>query len=490
MHITHAGSNAAPWTAAVRTLVNESVTAQGRHTFAAALAAVALALGAGACKTDKILSVPHPDIIEPKDIRSAAGAEALRVGTLRQVNLATGGEDQVDPSQAFLDPMFMLSGLLADEFRSGDTFVERNEIDQRAIRNQNANLDAGYRFLHRARVNAQITIEAITKYNPSAPPWQVAQMYWLQGYTETLLAEYFCSGVPVSTADLTGAVQLSDPLTTEQMLERAGGHFDQALTTLGPNTNDDTDAARVRNLSRVGKGRALIDLKRYSEAAAAVAPVPTSFEFDVEFNQTTVYNAFWSLNNNQRRYTVAAGEGGVGLDFATAMDPRLPVCRGGDAACLAAGVSGTRIFDTQFASVIPFYVQLKYPARDIPLPLADGKEARLIEAEAQLNSGGDWLGTLNALRAMVTGLAPLSDPGTQTGRVDLLFRERAFWLFGTGHRLGDMRRLVRQYGRPVSAVFPTGEYPKGGQYGPDVNFPVSQSEENNPKFHACLNRDA
>ena len=31
--------------------------------------------------------------------------------------------------------------------------------------------------------------------------------------------------------------------------------------------------------------------------------------------------------------------------------------------------------------------------------------------------------------------------------MDLLFSERAFWMFATGHRLGDMRRLIRQYGR-------------------------------------------
>ena len=46
-----------------------------------------------------------------------------------------------------------------------------------------------------------------------------------------------------------------------------------------------------------------------------------------------------------------------------------------------------------------------------------------------------------------TTLAALADPGTPAAREDLMFRERAFWLFGTGHRLGDMRRMIRQYGR-------------------------------------------
>ena len=104
--------------------------------------------------------------------------------------------------------------------------------------------------------------------------------------------------------------------------------------------------------------------------------------------------------------------------------------------------------------------------------------------------GAGSLATLSALRAPVPGLAPLADPGPAAAREDLLFRERAFWLFATGHRLGDLRRLVRQYGRDASAVFPVGSFIKGGTFGDDVNFPVSQAERNNPEFHGCLNRDA
>jgi hypothetical protein len=89
------------------------------------------------------------------------------------------------------------------------------------------------------------------------------------------------------------------------------------------------------------------------------------------------------------------------------------------------------------------------------------------------------------------GLADTTDPGTPAGRVDLLFRERAFWLFATGHRLGDLRRLVRQYGRPADSVFPSGLYFKGGlTYGPGVNLPLPATETNNPKVSGCLDRNA
>jgi hypothetical protein len=77
--------------------------------------------------------------------------------------------------------------------------------------------------------------------------------------------------------------------------------------------------------------------------------------------------------------------------------------------------------------------------------------------------------------------------------VDLLFEERAYWLWLTGHRLGDLRRLIRQYGRTANQVFPVGAVPPGvaaNTYGSDVNFIIPADERNNPLFRGCINRDA
>ena len=125
-----------------------------------------------------------------------------------------------------------------------------------------------------------------------------------------------------------------------------------------------------------------------------------------------------------------------------------------------------------------------------PVVIASGVEARLIQAEAalQASDASAFMTDLNAARA-AQGLPPLSDPGDSTARVDLLFRERAFSMFLTGHRLGDLRRLVRQYGRSVSALFSGGIYKDGLLRGDAVNFPIPVSERNNPNFHGCLSRD-
>ena len=52
----------------------------------------------------------------------------------------------------------------------------------------------------------------------------------------------------------------------------------------------------------------------------------------------------------------------------------------------------------------------------------------------------------------------------------MLFRERAFWMYLTGHRLGDMRRLIRQYGRAGQHRVPDRHHRPGRPYGTDVNF--------------------
>jgi TonB-dependent starch-binding outer membrane protein SusC len=67
------------------------------------------------------------------------------------------------------------------------------------------------------------------------------------------------------------------------------------------------------------------------------------------------------------------------------------------------------------------------------------------------------------------------------GQVDVMFRERAFWLYGTGTRLGDMRRLIRQYQRDANAVIPT--------YGTDVSVMIptqGSGQTPNPYYKGCL----
>src|SRR6185312_15293466 len=153
---------------------------------------------------------------------------------------------------------------------------------------------------------------------------------------------------------------------------------------------------RVKDALLVTRGRILLNLDRPADAAVAVAGVPTSFVYQNLHSQATTDNQIWSYNNTARRYSVSTGEGTNGLNFATANDPRLPICQGGDTQCRAIGVTST----TRDDLTGPLYVQRIWPTRDASVTIVSGIEARMIEAEAQLKAGqaAAAIATLNAAR--------------------------------------------------------------------------------------------
>lgn len=446
--------------------------------------ALALSLGA-ACSANEILSVTDPDIINPGDVQSSAGATAVRNGALARLNAATSG------GSASSEGLFLLSGLFADEWNNGDTFIARQEVDQRVITVANSFLTDVNRNLNRARLSSAQAAQLLRKYNAAGPAADLAEMYYVQAYVENAMGEHYCNGLVLSSV-VDGAEQYGLQITTAAAFELALAHADSGLRLLTGTTAADV---KIRNALSVVKGRALVNLNRQAEAALAVAGVPTSFRYVMLHSQTTNDNQIWSYNNVARRYSVSTGEGGNGLNFATANDPRLPVCVGGDNVCKLNGTTNARRDDNTSTTL---YVQLLWPVRDSSVALSSGVEARMIEAEAALKAGNAalLLQKLNQARSEggVAGLpATLADPGAGTARENLLFRERAFWLFGRGYRVGDMRRLIRQYSRAPNTVFPTGAWHKGGLYGSDVNFPVPQAEENNPNVPAgktCIDRNA
>lgn len=452
------------------------MAASMRSLLRACIAPVSVLMLMSAC--DNVLEVEDRDIINPIDVESAAGAEAVRIGALARFNEATSGGES----------LFLLGGLFADEYRSGDTFIDRQQVDQRAMNVRNTFLTGANRDLHRARLSAEQAVELLQEFRPDAPAWQLAEMYLIQAYTVNLAAEHYCNGLVLSTVD-DGVETYGQPITVQAAFERALGHVEDGIAII---IGTSADALRVQYALQVMHGRILLNLDRPAEAAAAVAGVPDDFAYEMFHSQTTDSNQMWNWNNLVRRYTVSDQEGGNGMPFVTAADPRVPTCRGGDTVCRENGVTNANVEDVSG----PLYAQLIWPTRESPVAILDGIVARMIEAEAQLraNDFDGALATMNAARATVPGLDPLGDPGTDAARVDLLFRERAFWFFSRGFRVGDMRRLVRQYGRAANAVFPTGDWHKGGQYGEDVTIPLPFEEANNPNIrdesNLCLDRTA
>ena len=452
---------------------------KGRATFTVSLAiAGGLMLFPTGCSPDRILDVEDPDIINPSNVQSPAGAEAVRLGALSRFNGATSGDES----------LFLLGGLFSDEWINGDSFIARQEIDQRTITIENTFLTNANRQLHRTRLAAQQAVALLREYSPTSPGWHVGEMLMVQAYVINLMAEHLCDGLIISNV-VDGREEYGDPITTQAAFEMALGLANEGLTSITGTTANDV---RVRNALALTKGRILLNLNRHAEAATAVAGIPTNYQYVHYHSQTTWSNSFWTWNKNSRRYSVSDKEGTNGLDFASAKDPRVPVCAGNDAACKTIGVTNSVRDDLTG----PFMVLMTWPNREDPIAIMQGVDARMIEAEAQLKAGqaASALATLNAARATKSGLAPLADAGTADARLKQLFRERAFWQYSRGYRTGDLRRLIRQYGQSQATVFPTGAWHKGGNYGTDVDMPVPQAEQNNPKLgitlQTCMSRGA
>lgn len=441
-----------------------------RLPWAMSLAAAAGALVLGGCSVSDLLSVRNPDIVTPENLTGPAGLATLRAGALGSFALAVSGSAAGHGSTPGL---IHYTSSFTDEIRYAGTFPTRRELDERKVLETNGELAGMYRNLHRARASAEYAAEKLAAAPDAAQDPRVAEMRSIAGLTYLSFGENFCSGVPISTALESGELVYGQPLTTTQLFDSAARWFDNALAAAA-------GSATQQNLARVGKGRALLDLGKFPEAAAAVAGVPTSFTYTIQHSASSAaqQNGMFALSAVDRQYSVPDAEGPFGIPFRSQPDPRTPFDSLGDV-----GQDGST----------PFFFPKKYPASSSPVPIVTGIEARLIEAEAALKANNvvSFIQIHTALRATVGLPAPDATAlVTQTQRENFHFQERGRWLWLTAQRLSDLRRLVRQYGRSPDSVFPSGPYFKGGTYGTVVNFPIPIDELNNPNFTGCLDRNA
>ena len=444
---------------------------------AVGITAFSLALSACSSITDNLLTAETPGIIPPALTQSAEGALGLANGTLDTFRSITAGSEST----------WLFGGLLADEWSTSSTFPQNDETDQRHVLENNSQVTGMLYRLYRTRIRAAEAITALNKFAPTNRSL-IGEMYFAKGFAEMQLAQDFCNGIPISNL-VDGVPQAGEPETDAKVFTRALASYDSAIAFAN---GVDARSVLIGRAARIGKARAQLGLKQFAEAANTVAGIPTSFSYTHTFSLTTGTNTIWGQGFSAARYVVGDSlEGNArniyvknALPFVSAKDPRLPVDL-----LTGNGQDGqTRIRRTTL------YGQLT------SVEVVNGIDARMVEAEAALASGdpAKFLAIHNALRAappklgevQAAALAPLVDPGTDAARVSLQFREKAFWTFSRGQRLGDMRRLVRQYGRAVTDVFPVGIHYKGGDYGADVNFPIVTDERNNPKFNGCIDRGA
>ncbi len=421
-----------------------------------------------------------------KGVVTTIGASALPglyIGALNDFTIAWSGAG--DGGNGSHEGNLGLSSIFTDEMTLLylDEFTFRRALDTGQATPQNTQLAGIFNDLSASRHSSQ---QAAASFATIAPhDVGRAEMLSIEGYTYIIFAEMWCSGVPFgSLNETTGAPVYGQPTTTGGMDSIALALFDTASTLAAADTTTAilgayaTSTTEILALSEVGRARVLLDLGQFAAAQAAadsaVLNDPTlNYQMENSLNSPRQYNGMWQYTFADDAWGVVDKKGGNGLDFESANDPRVLWVDGQQNGSLGVTPSG---LDT-------IYFQLKYPTKETSATLASATEATLISAEADLKAGniGSWANKLNMLRAN-SGLAlpPITADSTslasQDMRVEVHFRERAFWLWLTGTRLGDLRRLIHQYGHNDFPANPTR----------DIRFSIPVSETNNPNFKACL----
>ncbi|HWH52806.1 MAG TPA: hypothetical protein VN651_14750 [Gemmatimonadaceae bacterium] len=444
-------------------------------------------LVAGCDVKQELLAPQNPGLIDPSQVQSGAAAFALKVGAVGKTAAV------VDGCNGNSECLWQEVGNLTDEYHNADFQNTRQDIDQRSMGDDNPS--DPYSSVSQPRGFIRDAIASVQQWIPDSTA-DIGEMYNSLAFLEMSLAENFCNGIPLGHT-IAGVVTYGPPLSDLQVLDSASAHLDTALTL---NNGTSPQAAFIHQQSLILKARVLVDQGKFDAAAALVsaADVPTSYAYYFATSQAkNVSLGLWSIVNSTARLSVSDSFENINgiptttknaLPFASANDPRVNIKAGSAVTPKVVAEDGTT----------PQFVQLIWGRFD-PIAEVSGIDARLIEAEAKLNSG-DFAGMTTILNALRTAppkisnfqpaaMAALTAPTTKDAAVTLFFREKAFWTFGRGQRLNDMRRLMRQYGRTEDQVYPTGSYFKGGTYGHTIVLPVANSERTNPLFTGCTDRN-
>ena len=474
---------------------------------AAAIVAAGMLAATGCSLQDLVGSDLPPTSIDPDLFETEEGALALYRGTLRAFRRGFGG------SSSYV----LVSARMTDELTTGaytasgaPLTLDRNtlaEVDSRTMPEdqllRSSYVESWYRDLNMARNQAVDAIYYLSKYTVNVPRDLVGHMYAIRGMTMIYLADAFCSGIPLTDYRPGGGIVYQPGSTTEEVYTRAIAQFDTALTHM-------PDSIRYRYLAKVGKARALLNLGQHTAAAVEVADVPTSFKYEAlyaedyegSFNNNLMYNVRDWMDPENSFGTVADREGGNGLPFVSANDPRVPV--------VPAPLQSSLYPETTYM----------LPARLLPnrppwngLGTKPGKNGENIVVGERDRGAADRGRGRGGVREPgvphdperaadhVHGRGDLSDPGSgrhrrrgrpaaaggpghDRGAAAAPHLRRA-WILAVhdGQRQGDLRRMVRVYGFPQDQVYPSGYYVLGGSYGPYTILPIPFTEQQiNPKY--------
>jgi starch-binding outer membrane protein, SusD/RagB family len=379
---------------------------------------------------DSFFEVRTPNIIDASTVDPVADGTIFSRSAFQTFAAAYG--DQI-----------LYTAWFTNEAWVGDTFPTRNEFGRRLVDDRNGTFSGIWFGLQRGISQAEQVIESLG--TAEGTDLNVARAAMTSGFGLVLQAEAYCEGTMRQAGNEPGGL-----MTPAQLLEAAVQRFDMAIARGGAASG--AEATSIVGASRVGKGRALLQLGQGGAAASAVAGVSPDFEFVVPYvddagNRGRLGNGvyFYSAGGSRESLVVPPHYRAMGQDFTG--DPTDPP-----------GDPRITFFDSGRDgqdSTLRLWSQLKYPSWASGIRLASGLEARYIVVEAGQNPG-EMLTFINERRA-VGGQDPISTTNlTELTAALMDQRSRDFWL--EAKRMGDFRR----HGNLVPNILQPGPYYKDG----------------------------
>lgn len=391
---------------------------------------------------DTLLEVEDPQRFTSSDLNQSP--EAVARGAVGKLELV-------------LDEYVIATALASDEYAHTGTWDSYDDYDHGRFRYGDAAFSDVMNTLLEARWFAGAAQERFDSIldSPSDSP-EMAKVKVIEGLTDLYIGESWCEapaeagGSAVSRAEI--LQQAISRLESAGQAAQAAGMSDWVTATV---------AARARAHNLLGN---------HSEAASMANQVATDFEFIAEYSAATgnQENSIVQLTTaGQNRAAgmrqkwwpmVDAAEDMLREPWQDELDPRVPIMR-------TPGVKGVD-------GRTDHYSQWKYQTLGADIPIIDGEEMRLIEAETAWRNDEfqTAIDIINDLRTRA-GLSEISNPGTSDGVLQRLLYARFAENLLEGRRLAGLHRFG-----VVQEMLAAGDFGDETRNPRPTLFPISQGE--------------
>ena len=400
------------------------------------------------CSLDELLEVEVPGVLVAENLNDPGLAQTLVLGVQTDFECAFGS-------------YVWGTGVWADEWDYGG--ATNNEIVY-ALRLQRltdlgqqtrateCTTIATYLPLHTARNQAVVATELIEGFEVvEERDFKLAKIRAFEAYSLLLLGEAYCRMT----------IDGQPPISREATWEMAKAKFGEAIALAG---NGGSNATAVLNLARVGRARTNLNLGDFTALRQDAESVPADFIYNATFaaQPQRRNNTLVERNEDSNGTSLTMHPSFLDLEVDGVPDPRVPW-----------DIDGGTFLNQNY----PIYRQLKYATNASPMPIASGREAQLMVAEAM--GGSAAVTIINNLRATVgeldfvaddhPGLPPVA-AGLSEAEIQATIQEerrRELWL--QGHRIGDKLRYDESW--------ETGNDPFLRSYGTLTCIPLHVFEE-------------